>query len=380
MRVLGTLLFEHDEASADAGRLLERGSEGEFLFATQLVRMAEVYGFDGWLLNVEASLPRSKWSVRSMQEFLRELQAGLAVSGAMAVWYDAVTVMNRIHYQNGLTLLNAPWLYAADKLFSNYGWRAKELLGTKRVAQVMGRTADVLMGVDCYGRGSLGDGGFGVGEALEEVRKAGLHAAALFAPGWTWENFQGLGFRGVERKFWGVVEESVVAHPAGSKDGFYTCFNRGFGDKLFMKGKVLFPSAPLFLRRLTSAAHLGNQMDSPGRSVPPAALLPHAGNIPQSGQHQSLDRRLVPKTQYEPHHHPHHNTNLRPALPPLRFPTRRPLSVLQISNDRHHAKRGYILGHTAPYHRRNITAHDNVRDKLSLSAAHMGQRYGSCRR
>jgi len=243
VKALGTLLFEHDEASADAGRLLERGSEGEFYFATQLVRLANVYGFDGWLLNVESALPRSKWSVRAMQDFLKELRAGLAVKGGMVVWYDAVTVLNRVHYQNGLTLLNAPWLHATDMLFSNYWWRPMHLLGTKRVAQAMGRAADVLMGVDCYGRGTMGGGGFGVGEPLEEVRKAGLQGVALFAPGWTWENFHGLGFRGVEKKFWGMVEGNVVSHPAGSRDAFYTCFNRGFGDRLFVKGKVLFPLA-----------------------------------------------------------------------------------------------------------------------------------------
>lgn len=48
------------------------------------------------------------------------------------------------------------------------------------------RQWDVWMGVDCFGRGTYGGGGFNCSEALEAARAAGV-SAALFAPGWIWE-------------------------------------------------------------------------------------------------------------------------------------------------------------------------------------------------
>lgn len=253
VRVLGTFLVENSEASREAGRLFERGSEGEFLFASQLALIAKTYGFDGWLLNMESSLPPEKWSANEMQRFIDELRAGLGDGGGV-VWYDALTILNQVHYQNGLTLLNAPFLSAAGEFFANYGWRARELASTTAMAAAMGLEDGVFMGIDCYGRGSLGGGGFGVGIALEEIRKAGLQAA-LFAPGWTWEHYEGKNFRNVEKKFWGVVAQTVEPKPAGDKDGFYTSFNRGFGSGLWVQGK-----------KVTAAnwVHLGAQ-----------SLLPH---------------------------------------------------------------------------------------------------------
>ncbi|KAF8245858.1 hypothetical protein K440DRAFT_633188 [Wilcoxina mikolae CBS 423.85] len=241
VRVLGTFLVEHIEGSSEAGRLFEKGSEGEYLFATQLARIRETYGFDGWLLNIESSFPHP-WSPLELQRWIKELKA----AGGEVVWYDAVTVLNQVHWQNGLTLLNAPFLYVSDGIFLNYGWREREIVGTKRIGDVMGRGNDLWMGIDCHGRGSLGDGGFGVTIALDEIQKHGL-AAAMFAPGWTWENFQGKGFHEVERKFWvgdGTpqapgVAKCVTNKPVGTSSFFYTSFNRGFGQGFWLRGKKL---------------------------------------------------------------------------------------------------------------------------------------------
>lgn len=235
VRVLGTFLVEGNDGVAEAGRLFEKGSEGEYLYATQLTRLAETYGFDGWLMNVESQFPAG-WSVNQLQVFLRELNAGLGIDKEL-IWYDAVTVLNKVHYQNGLTLLNAPFLAATSGLFANYFWRTPQIAATRRMAGVMGRSASVYMGVDCYGRGSWGDGGFGVVVALGEIVNYGL-SAALFAPGWTWENFEGKRFYEIEKLFWAGVETTVAVMPLGSSESFYTNFNRGFGDGLWLRGKV----------------------------------------------------------------------------------------------------------------------------------------------
>jgi mannosyl-glycoprotein endo-beta-N-acetylglucosaminidase len=48
---------------------------------------------------------------------------------------------------------------------------------------------DIYMGIDVFGRGSHGGGGFGAYKALEHIAPAGL-STAFFGQGWTWENTQ----------------------------------------------------------------------------------------------------------------------------------------------------------------------------------------------
>lgn len=48
------------------------------------------------------------------------------------------------------------------------------------------RSYDVYMGIDTFGRGTWGGGGFDVDKALGKIRRAGV-SAALFAPAWTME-------------------------------------------------------------------------------------------------------------------------------------------------------------------------------------------------
>lgn len=88
VKVLGTFLIEGDEGSSEMGRIFEKGSEGEFLFATQLARIAETYRFDGWLMNLESSFPTGKFSPFQLQKFLRELKSATAalVPGSKIIW------------------------------------------------------------------------------------------------------------------------------------------------------------------------------------------------------------------------------------------------------------------------------------------------------
>ena len=48
------------------------------------------------------------------------------------------------------------------------------------------RRTDIFVGVDVFGRGCIGGGGFQCWQPLKEIRSRGL-SAAIFAPGWTYE-------------------------------------------------------------------------------------------------------------------------------------------------------------------------------------------------
>jgi len=259
VRVLGTFIVEGSTGSAALSRLLDKGSEGEYIYATQLALIAETYGFDGWLMNIEASFPRENLVPGELEAFLKELRSAVRelVPGGLVIWYDALTVRNQVDWQNGLTQLNAPFFKVTDGLFTNYGWRKRELGNTKAMANTMNRVSDIYTGIDCFGRGSLGGGGFGVGEALSLIRDAGT-SAALFAPGWTYENFGGKDFESIDRKFWvgdGSDIESNSVKPisyfasgktCGGPEFFFTNFNRALGNGWWVNGVVCFTLAQAF--------------------------------------------------------------------------------------------------------------------------------------
>ena len=260
VRVLGTFITEGDAGSTALSRLLDKGSAGEYMFATQLALIAETYGFDGWLINIEASFPGKNLVPGELEAFLKELRSAVRelVPGGLVIWYDALTVRNQVNWQNGLTQLNAPFFQATDGLFTNYWWRKQELGDTRTMANAMNRVADIYTGIDCFGRGSLGGGGFGVGEALSLIREAGT-SAALFAPGWTFENFNGKDFESIDRKFWVGDGSDVESNPVkpvsyfvsekvcGGPEFFFTNFNRAFGKGWWVNGVVCFTPRARFL-------------------------------------------------------------------------------------------------------------------------------------
>lgn len=185
--------------------------------------------------------------------------------------YDALTIDNRVRYQNGITDANKPFFDVSDGIFTNYWWREHNLDGTAKIAAALGRQGDVFMGVDVWGRGSLGNGGFNVGEvswdcfwvnrngdakantqALASIQHHGL-AVGIFAPGWTYEFLGAEGFRENDKKFWvgdryqptdgtaaryGPVAQYASLLACGSSDFFHTNFCRGFGKGWRIRGEV----------------------------------------------------------------------------------------------------------------------------------------------
>ena len=116
------------------------------------------------------------------------------------------------------------------------------------------RRTDIFVGVDVFGRGCLGGGGFQCDQPLREIRNRGL-SVAIFAPGWTYEIpdrvRDKIGSVEVQRRFfvrehtfWGLLEQFLnfhgpnlescrdphrVAEPQCSLR-FQTCFSLGLGS------------------------------------------------------------------------------------------------------------------------------------------------------
>ena len=111
-------------------------------------------------------------------------------------------------------------LQASDGIFLDYKWQIEHLEDTKslfnssRTGQLNNSTHpstssptecteawDVYMGVDVFGRGTMGGGGFNCSLPLSCARAEGL-SAALFAPGWVYEHGPVTEWRARHRQFW----------------------------------------------------------------------------------------------------------------------------------------------------------------------------------
>ncbi|KAK6509295.1 hypothetical protein TWF481_004053 [Arthrobotrys musiformis] len=252
VRILGTFIVEPGNTTGFSD-LLERDAKGKFIFVEQLAGLAEYYGFDGWLLNFEEHFPDTTFNLGTTLNFIEELRkaSDKRVKGSEIVWYDSLTIYNRVVYVNGLSPLNAPFFDVSSALFTNYRWNPlTQLLATAAISKSMHRNYDVYMGIDVFGRGTFGGGGWGTGTALSVIRPAGL-SAAIFAPGWVFENFDGLNFEERNRKFWingGAADAELICRPvaefapvweAGTEDFLYTDFNRGYGKKWFQSGREI---------------------------------------------------------------------------------------------------------------------------------------------
>jgi hypothetical protein len=210
---LGAVVTEW--AAGEAGN--ELLTEG---VAEALGELAHWLGFDGWLVNVEAAAlagegegeggggggggggPVCAPAARILR-FLGALRGG--PRSPLALWYDSTDASTgAVAWANALTPANAPFFAAADAIFLNYAWSARGLRASAAAAGA--RARDVLVGVDVWGRGCPGGGGWRTGGAAAAAVASGT-SLALFAPAWTYEAGGGCeggadAARALEEKLW----------------------------------------------------------------------------------------------------------------------------------------------------------------------------------
>eukprot|EP00879_Flechtneria_rotunda_P009445 GHRR01009887.1.p1 GENE.GHRR01009887.1~~GHRR01009887.1.p1 ORF type:complete len:846 (+),score=292.20 GHRR01009887.1:222-2759(+) len=234
-QMLGTFITEFGQGRHICNRLFSSKASAEAV-ADQLVAIAAHYGFEGWLVNIENSLSLEQVAV--MQHFVGYLRARVhaEIQHGLVVWYDAVTTQGELRWQNTLSPLNAPFYDLADALFVNYTWTPQILPAT--AAAAANRMSQVYLGVDVHGRGSYGGGGHNVDVALQAARSAGL-SAALFAPGWIYENLDRTRFHEFQEQWWYKVQAAWgYSHAVMHALPFRTTFNAGAGLAWFSNGRI----------------------------------------------------------------------------------------------------------------------------------------------
>lgn len=148
------------------------------------------------------------------------------------IWYDAVTMEGQLRWQNALTPLNKPFFDACDAIFLNYHWNDAALIYTKE--QAGPRIHDVYVGIDVFGRNCLGGGGWNTDYAMKIIRNYNL-SAAIFAPGWVYENLNKKEFSKNQDKFWSKLKPHLCHH-CYSQFPFVTSFCRGIGKQAHLNG------------------------------------------------------------------------------------------------------------------------------------------------
>ena len=139
-QVLGTVITEHEAGAKVCAEVLASRQDAEE-FADKLVQIASYYGFDGWLLNIENSLPAPL--LRNLRPFVAYLTERMHASkpGSLVLWYDAVTTRGELQWQNALHAdLNKDFFDACDGIFTNYAWTpTPHLQSSAKLAGAEGR-------------------------------------------------------------------------------------------------------------------------------------------------------------------------------------------------------------------------------------------------
>lgn len=236
VRILGTFITEWDDGYARCEEFLSSESSFQAL-ADKLVTMTTYYRFDGWLINIENKIQEEKVSM--LCRFVRYLTVKLheVLPGSLVIWYDSVISTGELKWQDQLNENNSMFFDACDGIFLNYCWNTEKLLNSKTNALSKNRPFDVYVGIDVFGRGCLGDGGFNTIEALQAVRQNNL-SAAIFAQGWVYEKYGKDNFIDNENRFWDTLSD-LCPTSLWSNCSVSTSFCLGAGQNFYVNGHVL---------------------------------------------------------------------------------------------------------------------------------------------
>lgn len=222
--ILGTVITEWDGGAGLCKKFLkdERSVAKTVL---KLVDIAVKYNFEGWLINIENNIEREY--IKYLDSFLATLTENMrrAVGErSRVIWYDSVTVDGELKWQNELNDKNQRWFEVTDGIFLNYGWNVKQLSESAVRAKL--RRRDVFVGVDCFGRGCLGGGGWNCHVAFMHPRQCNL-SVALFAPGWVSETMPQQDIIVNSLRYWDRLIAYVRPHPLTALP-IDTDFNYGY--------------------------------------------------------------------------------------------------------------------------------------------------------
>ncbi|XP_067672168.1 cytosolic endo-beta-N-acetylglucosaminidase-like isoform X2 [Haliotis asinina] len=234
VQVLGTFITEWNDGKQVCSEFLQSSRDYRSL-ANKMVEIMKYYGFDGWLINIENVIEEDK--VSHLREFVAYLtqRCHSEMTGSKVIWYDSVTRSGELKWQDQLNEENKMFFDACDGIFLNYNWDETKLQNSYNIAGTK-RVHDVFVGVDVFGRGCPGGGGYNSCEAMTKIRQANL-SAAIFAQGWVYETLGAENFTKNEDRFWQLLHD-YCSSSTFTSPLLCTSFCQGEGQKYFCKGEV----------------------------------------------------------------------------------------------------------------------------------------------
>ncbi|KAK1118983.1 hypothetical protein K0M31_013753 [Melipona bicolor] len=235
VKVLGTVITERE----GIWDIILESQEEVRRFADALIVVAKFYKFDGWLLNVENTIKSEQ--INNLIYFIKYLTENIheAIRNSEIIWYDSVTNEGTLNWQNELNSKNIDFFLNCDGIYLNYNWTKSKLENSCVLAKSHNRDIhDIFIGLDVWGRGCPGGGGFNSTYALQKIRDEGL-SVAIFGQGWTHEFFGSKTFQELEDLFWAQLFPYLYIHvPIYEEEIFKTSFCHGSGSSYYLCGQM----------------------------------------------------------------------------------------------------------------------------------------------
>ncbi|XP_015783920.1 cytosolic endo-beta-N-acetylglucosaminidase-like isoform X2 [Tetranychus urticae] len=230
--VLGTIITEGSIGRELCEKLLKSDDIINSV-CEKLIALAKHYKIEGWFINIENEIEESL--IPKLIHFIKTLRRLIkqSINQAQVLWYDSVTIEGSLKWQNCLNNRNVDFFQSCDGIFLNYTWKDDDLKNSRDLALSLGRLNDVYVGVDVFGRGMFGDGGFKTNLAIDKIRE-NLLSIAIFAPGWVLEILGPNDFTNNQIKFWRELQLEIRHSPKVLP--FSTNFCQGFGLSKFVNG------------------------------------------------------------------------------------------------------------------------------------------------
>ncbi|XP_074116180.1 cytosolic endo-beta-N-acetylglucosaminidase isoform X1 [Cotesia typhae] len=288
VKILGTVITERTDGEKVWEKVLSSVEETK-KFADTLILLAKHFKFEGWLLNIENKI--NPKDMEQLKYFIQYLTYGIhsEIDNAEIIWYDSVTSDGSLLWQNKLNEKNLDFFEICDGIFLNYNWTGPGLLESRSIAERTDRVTDIYVGLDVWGRGCPGGGGFNSIEAIKKIREYDL-SVAIFAPGWTHEYFNGHTFELLENIFWAQLTPYMYIHvPIYENEVFSTSFCHGYGEKFFYNGES----------QETSSAFYNLALQETQISVPNYQLRFTYVNIPEAKKDKDKKDHKLPVCLFE---------------------------------------------------------------------------------
>lgn len=266
---LGTLMLE--PGNSEAAEMTENSDA----FIDKIVEITDHYGFDGWLVNVEA------WGGSgSAEDFVGKLTKKSKAKLGKRSYIVAYP------YNPGDEMMDK-----ADGIYVNYGWSTSDSAMEQYKAESHGKQHDVYMGLDAFGslRGNPTPDKMHVGACAKHDL-----SVAVFAPGFTFEhqshNEYSKEAERIDQSFWEDIRQAFHINRAQE-------LGREFPDLVGLPGAA--PAAPAKVEKALRPSPRDTKLQAKLEAAEQRVLTVEQEEAAWRAKAEDAERRIASLHSYE---------------------------------------------------------------------------------